>query len=135
MSLWRFSVSIYHQPGVVVSSDDIDAVDRTIVEWRLQVVKTLRELRRLLKGHAALSGWPDGQTAELLCTQIKSAELESEKIEIDMLQQWLEARLPERSRGARDAAVIANLHLVLAHYGAGHRAEVSRHLIDQALSL
>ena len=134
MSLWRFSVSIYHQPGVVVSSDDIDVVDRTIVEWHTQVVKTLRELRRFLKGHAALSGWPDGQTAELLRTQIKSAELESEKIEIDMLQEWFEARLPDCSRGAQAAAVIANLHFVLSHYGAGHRAEMSRHLIDLALS-
>lgn len=163
-SFWTFSVFLYHQPGVeeeclslqerfgvnvnvlllclyagsefgaILSRGDIEAAERAIVEWERQVVKALRGLRQLLKRNAGRGEWPHAQSIKLLHTQIQDAELESERIESAMLQEWLDGRLVHCSRSARHGAVITNLHVVRAHYGAGEGTEPWRHLVDLVLS-
>lgn len=158
-SLWTFTVSLYQQPGVeeeclllqdrfgvnanllflslytgsefgvILTGSDIDAAECAIADWNSQVVKVLRGLRQLLKRSKGLHA----QEIESLRTQIKEAELASERIESVMLQEWCGAWLTRLSRAAREAAVDTNFCSVLAHYGAEREPESSR-LVSLVLS-
>ena len=75
--------------------------------------------------------------AAQLRTQVKTAELESERIEQMMLERWAEARLAAWPRGQVREAVVANLQILLAVYGIGGErlvaAQAAQHLIAAAL--
>ena len=77
------------------------------------------------------------QAAAQLRTQVKAAELESERIEQMMLERWADARLAAWPRGNFRDAVVANLQALLAAYGIGPErldaAHAMQHLIAAAL--
>lgn len=163
-SLWAFSVSVYGLPGVAeeclslqdrfginvnillfciyaasefgtaLSQEDISAADRAITGWQTQVVKALRELRRLLKKFTATSECPHASSIESLRTQIANAELESERIEAIMLTEWYQAQLSDRPRCEPDTAIVQNCQSVLSYYCVGQQIELPQRLIELARS-
>jgi uncharacterized protein (TIGR02444 family) len=122
--------------GVALMSEDIASARREVRPWHEDIVKTLRVARRRLKtielpdAHAA-------QAAMHLRAQVKAAELESERIEQMMLEQWANARLAAWPHGKFRDAVVANLQALLAAYGIGPErliaAHAMKHLIAAAL--
>jgi uncharacterized protein (TIGR02444 family) len=122
--------------GVALTSDDIASARQEADQWNEDIVKPLRAARRNLKTielpdpHAA-------QAAMQLRAQVKVAELESERIEQMMLEQWANARLAAWPHGKFRDAVVANLQALLAASGIGPErlvaAQAMQHLIAAAL--
>ena len=122
--------------GVALTSDDISSARRQVRHWHEQIVCTPRAARRNLKtielpdAHAA-------QAAMQLRAQVKVAELESERMEQMMLEQWANARLAAWPHSKFRDAVVANLQALLAAYGIGPErhvaAQAMQHLIAAAL--
>jgi uncharacterized protein (TIGR02444 family) len=114
--------------GVALSADDIAAVRREADAWHEDIVKPLRAARRKLKT-VALKNVDTAQAAAQLRTQVKAAELESERIEQMLLEQWAGARFASRPRGQIDDAILANLRALLLAYGIGpERLDAARAL-------
>lgn len=104
--------------GVCLEPDDVAAAATLVEGWHNDVVRALRGVRRYLKPVSLDKKDPSQGAASVLRTQVKSAELDAEKIEQTMLWQWSRRRLDARNRTTRDAALAANLHALLAHYDA-----------------
>jgi uncharacterized protein (TIGR02444 family) len=96
-----------------VSEAEISRLDRAVAEWRGQVVKPLRGLRRALK-----SGVGDipVEVSESFRAQIKRLELDSEKIEQHVLERFGHATLGTEVASRMDAAQ-ANLAAYAANLG------------------
>ena len=121
--------------GVALKSGDIALARQEFGQWHEDIVKPLRAARRNLK----TVGLPDAHAAQAamqLRAQVKAADLESERIEQMMLEQWAEARLAAWPRGKFRDAVVANLQALLAAYGVGPErliaAQAMQHLIAAA---
>jgi uncharacterized protein (TIGR02444 family) len=139
---WRFSLRFYSRPAVaaaclalqdeagadvnlllfllflaehrrVVTRDDIARLDDAVRAWRDDVVKPLRELRRVLK--AGIGEIPIA-VSETFRGQIKRLELESEQIEQHVLERCEPANVG-RPAPFRDAAAEANLAAYGDHLG------------------
>jgi hypothetical protein len=101
-----------------------------------RVVRPLRAARRNLKTIAG--GDADAaKSAAQLRTQVKAAELESERIEQKILQLWANARLAAWPRAKETSdAVMANLRALLAAYDIGPKrldvAQAMQHIIAAA---
>jgi uncharacterized protein (TIGR02444 family) len=128
---WRFSLAVYASPGVaeeclalqhrfdldvnvllfaawlgwsrhiMLPARDLQAVDAEVRPWRETVVKPLREVRRLIKG------WPE-DAVQALREKLKTAELDAERIEQDMLFAYA-ARLFPLANSAEKMIVESNL--------------------------
>jgi uncharacterized protein (TIGR02444 family) len=122
--------------GVALTSEDIASARRKAGPWHEDIVKTLRVARRRLKT-IELKDAKAAKAAAQLRSQVKAAELESERIEQAMLEQWAAARLAAWPRGNARDAVPANLQALLAAYGIGPErliaAHAMKHLIAAAL--
>ncbi len=119
--------------GVALTPDDIGAARETVRQWQEQVVRPLRAARRNLKS-VELQDSQDATVAMQLRAQVKAAELESERIEQAILEQWAEARLAKWPRGNAGDAVPANLQALFAAYGIGHeRLTAAQSIIAAAL--
>ena len=122
--------------GVALTSEDIASARREAGPWHEDIVKTLRVARRRLKT-IELKDAEAAKAAAQLRSQVKAAELESERIEQAMLEQWAAARLAAWPRGNARDAVPANLQALLAAYGIGPErliaAHAMKHLIAAAL--
>src|ERR1700690_833069 len=103
--------------GVTLTSDDIASVRQEVGQWHEQIVRPLRAARRHLKTINLQDA--DTASAAELRRQVKTAELESERIEQMILEQWADARLAAWPRGNFRDAVVANLQALLAAYGIG----------------
>ena len=121
--------------GVTLTSDDIASVRQEVGQWHEQIVRPLRAARRHLKTINLQDA--DTASAAELRRQVKTAELESERIEQMILEQWADARLAAWPRGNFRDAVVANLQALLATYGVGPErldaAHAMKHLIAAAL--
>ena len=122
--------------GVALTPDDIASARALVAPWHKDIVSSLRAARRRLKTIEL----PDANTAKAAAdfrSRVKAAELESERIEQTMLEQWTEARLAARPRGNSRYIVPANLQALLAGYGIGPErltaAGALKHLIAAAL--
>ena len=124
--------------GVALTSEDIASARRKAGPWHEDIVKTLRVARRRLKT-IELKDAEAAKAAAQLRSQVKAAELESERIEQAMLEQWAAARLAAWPRGNARDAVPANLQALLTAYGIGPEqliaAHAMKHLIAAALGL
>lgn len=136
---WRFSLALYARPGVPpaclalqdeagvdvnvmlyllylagrkrqLSIEEVRRIDDTVANWREQVVRPLRGVRRVLKGDAAPLPGPD---AERLRSQVKKIELEAERIQ----QYALEAAFPAASSGTAEPDAGSAAAKNLAAYG------------------
>jgi len=122
--------------GVALTSGDIASAHQEVDQWNEDIVKPLRVARRHLKT-IELKDAEAAKAAAQLRSQVKAAELESERIEQAMLEQWAAARLAAWPRGNARDAVPANLQALLAAYGIGPErliaAHAMKHLIAAAL--
>jgi uncharacterized protein (TIGR02444 family) len=158
-SLWEFSLAVYADRAVqdeclalqdqfgidvnlillcafvgavhrcLLTGADIASARKLVHEWQDDVVRPLRGPRRKLKTVA-------GQDAQKLRAQVKAAELEAERIEQTMLEQWAHASLTRRPAGDAHAAVRTNLQNLLAAYELSPErlvaADAMRHIIGSA---
>lgn len=138
-SFWNFSLQFYARPQVAaaclelqddagadvnvllyllflarhnrqVGRGDVARIDGAVSSWRDEVVRPLRTLRRRLKNGVATI---DAAASAALRTQVKSIELESERIE----QHTLERDAPASTTGAPAASRAAAARANLAAYG------------------
>jgi uncharacterized protein (TIGR02444 family) len=96
-----------------VNAGDIVRLDASVADWREQVVKRLRDLRRALKPGI---GEIPGAVSETFRGQIKRLELESERIEQAALERF-RAETIGSSAPSRIAAGEANFAAYEAHLG------------------
>jgi len=96
--------------GVTLTAEETASARDFVRQWHDDIVRPLRVARRSLK-------LIDRQDAQQLREQVKVAELESERIEQNMLQQWVDARLAQWRRSEARAAVPTNLQALLAANG------------------
>ena len=114
---WRFSLAVYPAPEVArsclalqaqigldvnvllmallaarwhqraIGHDEIGQADARVVQWRQEIVVPLRRIRSRLK-----SGPPPAPQAhtDVLRTEIKQAELHAERIEQQVLAEWID---------------------------------------------
>ncbi len=123
--------------GAALTPDDITSARALVGPWHRDIVSSLRAVRRRLKTIDTL-GADAAKAAADLRTHVKAAELESERIEQMILEQWAGARLEARPRGNPRETVPANLQALLAGYGIGPEritaAQAMPHLIAAALA-
>jgi uncharacterized protein (TIGR02444 family) len=140
---WVFSLAVYRKPGVaeaclrlqdgagadvnlllyfcwlatvrdaaLADAEVRKAVDATEA-WRAHVVRPLREVRRWMKGGAA--GFPP-ESAESLRTAVKRVELESERLQQDLLFRMTgpcrEARAGAETRGRAEENIARYFKLI-----------------------
>lgn len=161
---WAFSLSVYRQSGVpdeclavqnslgadvnllllcaylgarhgaLTSGDDIEAVVAASTAWHVDVVRNLRAARQALKP------WEEGcdphlqDSARVLRSAVKKLELDSERIEHDLLANWASARTFKPA--SPEIAVDANVRALIGHYQRGQNAaSLPVKLIAAAVSL
>lgn len=98
--------------GATLTADDIASARKTVERWQQDIVRPLRAARRAMKPVAR-------QDAQELRTRLKEIELESERVEQTMLQEWIDAHRPNWQRGETRTAIEANLQKLLPSYGVG----------------
>jgi uncharacterized protein (TIGR02444 family) len=121
--------------GAALTADDIVSTRQEVNAWHKDIVSRLRAVRCRLKTIELRDAIAEAVVD--LRNQVKAAELESERIEQIMLEQWATARLATRPRGNRGDIVLANLQALLADYGFGPdrpAADVMKNLIAAALA-
>jgi uncharacterized protein (TIGR02444 family) len=104
--------------GTGLNSRDIAAAAALVDRWHAGIVRTLREVRRALKPMSRDGKNPLRGEIAALRAQVKASELDAENIEQMMLWQWFRQQSDSLNRTARNAALEANLHALLAHYDA-----------------
>jgi uncharacterized protein (TIGR02444 family) len=123
--------------GTALTPDDIASARALVGPWHKEVVSSLRTAHRRLKT-IETPGADATKAAADLRTQVKATELESERIEQMILEQWASARLDARPQGNPRETVPANLQALLAGYGIGSErltaAQAMPHLIAAALA-
>jgi len=151
---WDFSLAVYRKPGVADAClllQDTAGVDVNVLlfvcwlgatrdapmdetelrdviartaDWRDRVVRPLRDVRRWMKGGA--EGFPD-EPVEALRSAIKRVELESERLQQDMLYSLAGGAVTGRPGGDSAAQrTAANALLYLRVIGAPRTVEVTQ---------
>ena len=118
VNLLLFAAYAGAREGVQLDTSDIAAAAAAVSAWHAEIVRALRSVRRGLKPVSLDDGNPLHPAAASLRAQVKAAELNAEKIELAMLWLWSRRQLAGRSRGDAGAALAANLHALLAQFGA-----------------
>jgi len=156
-SLWDFALKTYGAPGVsdaclalqdesgvdvpvllfalwlgansvALGEGELHRIDDVVREWREEVVRPLRAVRRRLKTGPFPA--PSSET-ETLRNSIKAAELNSEKIELALLE--AEGRnLMARTEAQADAAAV-NAASVVRHYRRSNPDSAAQASIEQVL--
>lgn len=93
MMLWAAG-----QWGDAPTAQQIEAADKMIVAWRQEVVVPLRQLRTRLKSGPAPA--PDAAT-DLLREEVKRLELDAERLQQDVLAQWVKEQTLARTRAGQ----------------------------------
>lgn len=83
------------QWGEAPTTQQIEDADSTIVAWRHEVIVPLRQLRTRLKTGPAPA--PDAAT-EMLREEVKRLELDAERLQQDVLAQWVKEQALARTR-------------------------------------
>jgi uncharacterized protein (TIGR02444 family) len=96
--------------GATLAADEIASARKAVEPWQRDIVRSLRTARRAMKPVAR-------QDAQDLRTRLKEIELESERIEQTMLQEWIDAHRAKWQSGEKRAAVLANLQTLLRTCG------------------
>jgi uncharacterized protein (TIGR02444 family) len=124
--------------GIVLKPPDIAGMDAACRDWRERIVLPLRALRTTLKSGPAPA--PNVRT-EKLRSSIKAAELSAERLQNEVLAQWL-AKLPPQSRALQRKDVISALRAVIdfALQGRGGQPTVAQLsqieiIVDKALGI
>lgn len=101
--------------AAVLTTADIDGASAITRQWHEGVVRKLRETRRALKPFS-IGASPIATPAGVLRTKIKAGELEAERIEHFILEEWSHSRIGTWSRTESATAIAANIRTLLAGY-------------------
>jgi uncharacterized protein (TIGR02444 family) len=112
-----FAAHLGAAEGVMLAADEVAAAEAVVAAWHAETVRGLRALRRALKPASLDESNPLQAATVALRGQVKTAELEAEKIEQAMLWHWKQEHLTSHKRADARAALHSNLDEVLAHYG------------------
>ena len=163
-AFWTFSLTVYADPGVqkecldlqdhygvdvnlllfcaylgavhgVVPSDaQIRQVADVVAVWHERVIGRLREARRALKPFATETS-QIASIAMALRMRVKDTELEAERVEQIMLEEWGTAHVQDCERAQPSAAVTANIRTLLAmNHGCAGKPNLPNRLIAAALA-
>lgn len=105
VNVMLYLLFLAHQ-GRQLDRDNISLIDATVNEWRDQVVKPLRTIRRRLKDGM---GPVDLDATAALRTEVKRIELEAERIEQHTLEQLVPASGIGKPASSRATAARENL--------------------------
>ena len=161
---WRFSLTVYGDPGVqtecldlqdhcgidvnlllfcafigavygvVLPDRDMKAAAGLVCAWHQDVVGSLRRARRTLKP-IATDASPNLSLAAKLRADVMASELEAERIEQMMLERWSKTRIEGWARRRPADAVADNIRTLLSTCGGSARQpELPRHLLAAALA-
>jgi uncharacterized protein (TIGR02444 family) len=120
--------------SAVVPDAELREAASLVEEWHKHIVQSLRRARRALKALATDSPAIVSQAAALR-TGVKAAELESERIEQTMLEDWSTRRIAGWPHAEPAVAVAANIRNLFAIYrGSVGAPEMPDHLIAAALA-
>ncbi len=117
--------------GIRLGEREIAEASQAVSDWRGEVVRGLRDVRRSLKTIAAQT--PIAEPAKALRINVKAAELEAERIEQAILWAWLRSRHAEARGLFEENSLAANTGLFLALNGV-HAADPIPALISAARS-
>jgi uncharacterized protein (TIGR02444 family) len=154
--LWDYAVGLYSQPGVpqacldiqeqcnvdvplllfgawlggrgmALTAADCRAIDGQIRDWRVEVIHALRRVRRRMK-----SGPPPAPSdgTEDLREAVKAAELDAERIELQVLE-TLGDDLPNAAAGT--ACIAGNMRIVLDHFEGATRSEAAAGALERII--
>ena len=115
VNLLLFAAYIGAVEGVRLEAADVADAQTVVGEWHKEIVRSLRHARQALKPPSTAVANPLRGANATLRSQVKRAELESEKIEQAMLWRWSRQALASRPRS--DDALAANIKSVLEFYG------------------
>ena len=118
VNLLLFAAYAGAREGVQLDTSDIAAAAAAVSAWHGEIVRALRGARHGLKPLSLDASNPLQAATAVLRTKVKAAELEAEKIEQAMLWLWSQRHLAGRTRSDAAVALVANLHALLAHFGA-----------------
>ena len=118
VNLLLFAAFMGAVEGVKLDANDVVATEGEVAAWHAEAVRGLRIVRRALKPASLDERNPLRAAAAGLRAQVKTAELEAERIEQAMLWRRSRAQFAARERFEARAALAANLIGLLAHYGA-----------------
>ncbi|MGY3622734.1 TIGR02444 family protein [Bradyrhizobium sp. USDA 10063] len=124
--------------GIVLTRTDIAGMDGACRDWRERIVLPLRALRTTLKSGPAPA--PSERT-EKLRSSIKAAELSAERLQNEVLAQWL-AKLSPQPRAVQREDIISALRAVIDFAFQGRRGPPSAAqlslidvIVDRALGI
>jgi uncharacterized protein (TIGR02444 family) len=118
--------------AVLPDHDLRQAVD-LVSEWHKKIVTNLREARRALP--FATDGSPNVEAVASLRTDVKSKELEAERLEQMMLASWSRGRVASWPRMQTAEAVAANIRALFALGAAAAGAPgLPHHLVAAAVA-
>jgi uncharacterized protein (TIGR02444 family) len=105
--------------GASLTRDDINSARERVRAWQEDVVGALRAARRKLKTFEADQDVGLAKAAKGLRAQVMAAELESERVEQQILGQWATLQIAGRAAGNARDAVVANLAALFSAYDLG----------------
>lgn len=163
LRLWPFTLELYQRPGVpdeclvlqdrhginvnlllfclyvgavhgaVLPDAELRQAASAVEDWHDNVVSDLRKARRALKSFATEPS-PIVAPAQELRTTVKAAELEAERLEQTMLEEWSVPRIGSWPRTHPSEAAAANIRALFAATGeSAQRAESPHRLLAAAL--
>jgi uncharacterized protein (TIGR02444 family) len=112
--------------GRVLGKDELALIDQYIRVWREEVIRPVRNVRRVLKDRR----WPLEGEQEKLRDRIKEIELESERLAQKLLLQALDGCPPPPSAEAPLRAARRNLAEYAAFLGCRFPAETERTILE-----
>jgi uncharacterized protein (TIGR02444 family) len=118
VNLLMFCAYVGAAEGAVLSDQHMGDALEVVGAWHADVVRTLRQVRRMLKPWGAAGQGGFSPVAEALRVKVKGAELEAEHIEQAMMWAWLRARAATLRRQDPRAALAANVRALLMRCGA-----------------
>lgn len=125
-------VGVVHR--AILSDSEVRQAANVVGAWHKNIVRSLREARRALKLFATESS-PIDSSAATLRASVKTMELEAERLEQTMLEDWSALRVDAWPRAQPTEAVVANIQKLFAIcYGSAQQLDLPKHLIAAALA-
>ena len=119
----------------ILSDSEVRQAAEIVDEWHKNVVRSLRHARRTLKPFATNPS-AIGAPSATLRTSVKTMELEAERIEQAMLEDWSASRVTAWPRTEPAEAVVANIQALFGiRDRSAERADLPKHLVAAALAI
>lgn len=120
--LLLFALFAARERQVLLDEAGLEELDRVIADWRDQVIRPLRAIRRRLKSSPPREAT---SAAQALREQIKKSEIDAEQIELAMLARHFDERPGAASAAPIDSASVLNEVAAFFAARAGGTAELT----------